>query len=64
MWIKFSDKTDFKLLFYIVLILLYLQFGWLPKERNAVYTAWNVDNIRVTNTVLEVRYDAISSICA
>ena len=42
MRMKFSDKMDFKFCIFIVLILLYLQFRWLPKERNTVYTGRNV----------------------
>ena len=43
------------------LVLLYLQFRWLPVERNTVYTRWNGGlTTRVTDTVLQVGYDAIN----
>ena len=43
------------------LVLLYLQFRWLPMERNTVYIRWNVGlTTRVNDTALEVRYDAIN----
>jgi hypothetical protein len=66
MRIKFSDKTDFNLWVFIAETdLLYLQFRWLPMERNTVYTRWNVGfTTGVMDAMLQARYDAMSrSVC-
>jgi hypothetical protein len=42
------------------LILLYLQFRWLPMECNIVYNRWNVGfTTSVMDAMLQVRYAAM-----
>jgi hypothetical protein len=45
------------------LILLYLQFRWLPRERNTVYNCWNVGfttRVMDATRMLQVGYDAMN----